>query len=92
MSELRPVSGLFRFAPVAALFLRFAEAGGDPSVFCYRMGVDFLSSGRLRFLAPDTLRGQLLVPDQATSSPKRNQVACSNLFSTFSARFSTQKD
>ena len=70
---------------VSTLLLLLIEAGGDPSVFCYRMGVDILSAGRLRFAAP--------IPGVANvASLIRNQVACSNLFSTFSARFTTPKD
>jgi len=38
--------------PVSTLLLVLIEAGGDPSIFCYRMGVDILSAGRARFLAP----------------------------------------
>jgi hypothetical protein len=37
---------------VSILLLRLIEAGGDPSVFCYRMGVQILSAGRARFFAP----------------------------------------
>jgi hypothetical protein len=36
---------------VSILLLRLIEAGGDPSVFCYRMGVHILSAGRARFFA-----------------------------------------
>ena len=70
---------------VSTLLLLLIEAGGDPSIFCYRMGVDILSTGRLRF-AP-------AIPGVANvASLIRNQVACSNLFSTFSTRFTTLKD
>jgi hypothetical protein len=37
---------------VSILLLRLIEAGGDPSVFCYRIGVHILAAGRARFLAP----------------------------------------
>jgi len=67
---------------VSTLLLLLIEAGGDPSIFCYRMGVDILSTGRLRF-AP-------AIPGVA--SLIRNQVACCNLFSIFSTRFTTLKD
>jgi hypothetical protein len=71
--------------PVSTLLLLLIEAGGDPGIFCYRMGVGILSAGRLRFAAP--------IPGVANvASLIRNQVACSNLFSTFSARFTTLKD
>ena len=70
---------------VFTLLLLLIEAGGDPGIFCYRMGVDILSAGRLRFAAP--------IPGVANvASLIRNQVACSNLFCTFSARFSIPKD
>jgi hypothetical protein len=70
---------------VSTLLLLLIEAGGDPGIFCYRMGVDILSAGRLRFAAP--------IPGVANvASLIRNQVACSNLFSTFSTRFTTLKD
>jgi hypothetical protein len=38
--------------PVSSLLLVLIEAGGDPTVFCYRMGVGILAAGRMRFLAP----------------------------------------
>ena len=70
---------------VSTLLLLLIEAGGDPSIFCYRMGVDILSAGRLRFVPA--------IPGVANvASLIRNQVACSNLFCTFSARFSIPKD
>ena len=37
--------------PVSTLLLLLIEAGGDPGIFCYRMGVDILSAGRARFFA-----------------------------------------
>jgi hypothetical protein len=39
--------------PVSTLLLLLIEAGGDPGIFCYRMGVDILSAGRARFFAPE---------------------------------------
>jgi hypothetical protein len=80
--------------PVSSLLLVLIEAGGDPSIFCYRMGVDILSAGRARFLAPGPwVDNQATLTLAAQRPPKiRNQVACSNLFSTFSARCSTLKD
>jgi hypothetical protein len=70
---------------VSTLLLLLIEAGGDPSIFCYRMGVDILATGRLRF-AP-------AIPGVANvASLIRNQIACCNLFSTFSTRFTTLKD
>ena len=41
-----------RRLPVSSLLLVLIEAAGDPSIFCYRMGVDILSAGRALFLAP----------------------------------------
>jgi hypothetical protein len=71
--------------PVSTLLLLLIEVGGDPGIFCYRMGVDILSAGRLRFAAP--------IPGAANvASLIRNQIACSNLFSTFSTRFTTLRD
>ena len=79
-----------QLAPVCTLLLVLTEAGGDPGVFCYRMGVDILSADSGRFLAPVNVMAGLAKRTFAIS--KRNQVACLNLFSTFSARFSTPKD
>jgi len=79
-----------RLAPVCSLLLVLTEAGGDPGVFCYRMGVDILSVDSVRFLAPVNVMAGLAKRTFGIS--KRNQVACSNLFSTLSARFSTPKD
>lgn len=76
---------LFQFPPVVVLLLRFTEAGGDPGVFCYRMGVDIFSAGSARFLRP-------LPAATALAGRKRNNVACSTLFSTLSAPFSTPRD
>ena len=80
--------------PVSTLLLVLIEAGGDPSIFCYRMGVDILSAGRARFLAPGPWVANLATLTLAARRPQkiRNQVACSNLFSTFSARCSTLRD
>ena len=50
MNDLRQQTGLLRLTPVAILLLRITEAGGDPGVFCYRMGVDILVAGRGHFL------------------------------------------
>ena len=77
-------AGLQR-AMVVILFLLLTEAAGDPTVFCYRMGVHILSAGGARFLAPATALA-------AFADKTRNQFACSTLFSTLSARFSTPKD
>ena len=79
-----------QIAPVCTLLLTLTEAGGDPGVFCYRMGVAILSADSGRFLAPVNVMADLAKRTLAIS--KRNQVACSNLFSTFSTRFSTPKD
>ena len=80
--------------PVSSLLLVLIEAGGDPSIFCYRMGVDILSTGRARFLAPAPWMATLATLTLAAQRPQRirNQVACSNLFSTFSARSTILKD
>lgn len=71
--------------PVATLYVCLIDAGGDPAVFCYRMSVDIFSAGRERLQVPAPWLASWAVT-------KRNQVACSNLFSTFSTRSSTQKD
>jgi hypothetical protein len=42
---------VFHRLPVSTLLLLLIEAGGDPGIFCYRMGVDILSAGRARFFA-----------------------------------------
>lgn len=42
----------FYCLPVSTLLLLFFEAGGDPTIFCYRMGVDIFSATRARFVAP----------------------------------------
>jgi hypothetical protein len=86
--------------PVSTLLLMLIEAGGDPSVFCYRIGVGILSTGRECFLAPvpkfaefakmATLTAMTLAARRPQKT--RNRVACSNLFSTFSARSTILKD
>jgi hypothetical protein len=70
---------------VSTLLLLLIEAGGDPSVFCYRMGVDILAAGRSRFTPP--IRGVANV-----AALIRNQIACCNLFSISSTRFTTLRD
>jgi hypothetical protein len=50
VNDLRRQSGLLHLTPVAIFLLRITEAGGDPSVFCYRMGVDILAASRGHFL------------------------------------------
>lgn len=63
--------------PLASLLVLFLNSGCDLSVFCYRMGVGIFTASRARF---------------SFSRPgARIPVACSNLFSTFSTRFSSQK-
>ncbi len=37
--------------PVSSLLLLLINSGGDPAIFCYRMGVDILSAGRALFRA-----------------------------------------
>ena len=77
---------------VSSLLLPLTEAGGDPGVFCYRMGVGIFSNGRapLQAFAP-WIAG--LAPLLASAfHTKRNPVACLNLYSTFFARFMTLKD
>ena len=76
--------------PICTLLLALTEAGGDPGIFCYRMGVDILSTDDGRFLAPVNVMAALAKRTFAVT--KRNQVACSNLSSTFSAHFLTPKD
>ena len=39
----------FHRLPVSTLLLYLIEAGGDPGIFCYRMGVDILSASHARF-------------------------------------------
>jgi len=73
-------------APVSTLLLLLIEAGGDPGIFCYRMGVGILPVGGGRRLLA---RAQSLA---ALAKPKRNQVACSNPFSICSARSLILKD
>jgi hypothetical protein len=68
---------------VSTLLLLLIEAGGDPSIFCYRMGVDILAAGRFAPPIPGVANVASLI---------RNQIACSNLFSTYSTRFSILKD
>ena len=83
-----------RRLPVSSLLLVLIEAAGDPSIFCYRMGVDILSAGRARFFAPTPWVANLATLTSAAQRPQRirNQVACSNLFSTFSVRSTILKD
>ncbi len=78
-----------QLTPVCNLLLRLTEAGGDPGIFCYRMGVDFLSTHNGRFLAPVNVMANWAACTLVVS--KRNQVACSNLFSTFCTSFSIQQ-
>ena len=82
-------SRVLAFPPVAVLLLRFTEAGGDLGVFCYRMGVDIFWSDGGRLLLPVPIVARFV---KRTAARTRNQVSCSNLFSTLSARSSTQKD
>jgi hypothetical protein len=76
--------------PISTLLLCVIDSGGDAGVFCYRIGVDIFAAGRARFARPLPVPADTLVvePPQA----KRIQAACSNLFSTLSTHFSTQKD
>ena len=39
----------FHRLPVSSLFVWFVNSNGDPSIFCYRMGVDIFAAGRARF-------------------------------------------
>jgi hypothetical protein len=70
--------------PVTTLLLCVIDAGGDPGVFCYRMGVDIFSAGRERFLMPAAWVAH-------RAAVKRNQDACGKPFSNFSTRCSTRK-
>ena len=79
-----------QFEPVCTCFLLLTDAGGDPAIFCYLMGMGILSAGGAIFLAP--AQSPARMASWNLPEPKRNQVACSNLFSTFSALFSTLKD
>jgi hypothetical protein len=79
------ISRSLRRVPICTLLICLTDAGGDPGVFCYRMGVDIFSAGRERLQVPAPWVAHW-------AAVKRNQAACSNLFSTFSTRFSTQKD
>ena len=77
-TRARHLRRTFHRLPVSSLLLYFINSNGDPCIFCYRMGVDILSAGRARF---------------SDSLPRpRIPNACSNLFSTFSTRFSTRKN
>jgi hypothetical protein len=89
--------------PVSTLLTLFINAGGDPSVFCYRMGVDILSAGREHFRARMPRTTKLAAVILAARRSRRllaawqsqgigTQIACSNLSSTFSAHFLTLKD
>jgi hypothetical protein len=78
-----------KLSPVGNLLLRLTEAGGDPGIFCYRMGVDLLSTDNGRFLAPVSVMARWAARTLAVS--KRNQAACSNLYSIFSTGFSIQR-
>jgi len=84
------IERLLQTASVSALLLRLTEAGGDLGIFCYRMGVDLLSTNNGRFLAPVNVMADLAERTLAVS--KRNQAACSNLLSTSYTRFSILKD
>ena len=77
-------------SPVCTFLMLLTEVGGDPGIFCYRMGVGLLSADNGRFLAP--VNAVAAMAKRTLAMWQRNQVACSNLFSTFSARFSIQKD
>jgi len=76
-------------APVCNLLLRLTEAGGDPGIFCYRMGVDLLSTDNGRFLAPVNVMALWATRTLAVS--KRNQAACSNPFFIFFTGSSIQR-
>jgi hypothetical protein len=78
-----------QLTPVCNLLFRLTEAGGDPGIFCYRMGVDLLSTDNGRFLAPVSVMARWAQRTLAVS--KRNQAACSNLYSTFCTGFSIQE-
>src|SRR5262245_57198763 len=78
-----------RISPVCTFLLVLTEVGGDPGLFCYRMGVGFLSADNGRFLAPVNVMAGLAKRTFAVA--KRNQAACSNRFSTFSTSFSIQR-
>src|SRR5262245_11816377 len=80
---------VLEFSPVCTFLLVLTEAGGDPCVFCYRMGVGFLSTDNGRFLAPVNVMAGLAKRTFAVR--KRNQVECSNRFSIFSTSFSIQR-
>jgi hypothetical protein len=92
----------FHRLPVSTLLLLFINAGGDPSVFCYRMGVDILSAGRQRFRARVSWTTLAAVKLAARQSQRRlaarrsqrvgTQIACSKLSSTFFAHFLILKD
>jgi hypothetical protein len=78
-----------RTRPICTLLLALTEAGGDPGIFCYRMGVDILSADDGRFLAP--VNAVATFATRTLAMWQRNQVACSNLSSTFSRNFSIHK-
>lgn len=78
----------FNAFSVSTSLLRLTEARGELAVFCYLMGVDIFSTGRARNDAPLSE----LAERASLAVRTRNQVACSNLYSTFSALFLTLKD
>jgi len=94
VNDSRQHASLLRLTPVAILLLRITEAGGDPGVFCYRMGVDILAASRGHFLVavPSIALRSRFKLTASLARRIRNQVACSNLLSTSSARSSTLKD
>ena len=74
----------FNRLPVSSLFVWFVNSNGDPSILCYRMGVDIFSAGRERFLVPAPWVAH-------RAAVKRNQDACGKPFCNFSTRCSTRK-
>jgi hypothetical protein len=79
---------------VSFFLLPLTEAGGDPGVFCYRMGAGILSNGHAGFLArvPRVAGRAPSVAGASRPGDKRTSLACCNLFSTFFTHFSTLKD
>jgi hypothetical protein len=76
----------FHRLPVCSLFVWFVNSNGDPSILCYRMGVDLFSAGRARF-APavplTAVRSNLaFVVDFARRTRNHRYSTVANPFST----------
>ena len=70
-----------KLSAVGNLLLRLTEAGGDPGIFCYRMGVDLLSTDNGRFLAPVSVMARWAAQTLAVSKGTRPRA---RIFTPFS--------